>query len=457
MTTVPANEHLSALLATYQYAEKMFSQLVAEVVAAEMRRDEAEKFKIEAFKRLQKARERYNADATTHDMAQGNYTEGKLQNLAGHSHNMEIDPKRDTRKQQVNQDISRNDPVHSNGGRRSPKSSPRRNSENIQSSPVLPKEPSIPAADQELLSPRKPIKQTIAQEARGNKGPRSPTSPSNKDKKSKVEFPTHVKSPITPADQEILSPRRSIRATIAESNAAKTVPPEPPISPFETNGERRATFSPDTRASAVGSESNRGAGSSHDRAQKEGSRRKNRSIVVSLKAYKEPKPTLQISRGRSREWLDENVDYEAFGLVKNFYQAAFGTKTNEKAQRITTRTIVLSDETNDLVSDTGKIQEMYVVKNTNDTSDGTEGTLSQRNRAAHALVDPPQSHPFALFFAPKKTLSTSDIYYVGHWKVQDGKILDPPEMVNGYLRQAMAKFSFAGVDKNIVDAFNRDV
>jgi hypothetical protein len=101
------------------------------------------------------------------------------------------------------------------------------------------------------------------------------------------------------------------------------------------------------------------------------------------------------------------------------------------------------------------IQEMYVIKGTGENNGG--GSPGQRDRAAHALVDPPQALPIALFFAPKKTLNTSDIYYVGHWKVVDGKVLDPVELVNGHLRHTMAKLAFAGVDRNIVGAFNRDV
>lgn len=278
-----------------------------------------------------------------------------------------------------------------------------------------------------------------------------PPSPSMS-KRSLDDRPVLGRSPLSEADQKLLSPRIPIRKIIAESNsgAVKGLPPPPPVTPKESPGkvmiDSHVVVQPSASVPDTTLPNKAGPSTITPRTRKK--------TVVALRAYSQPKPTLQITSGRSREWLEKNFNYEAFGLVKRFYQASFGTKTNEKTQKVTVRTILLTDEWNDLAKDTRMVQEMYVLKGTGESSNGL--FPGQRDRAAHALVDPLQSLPIALFFSPKKALNTSDIYYVGHWKVVDGKVLDPPEMMNGQLRQTVAKFVFAGVDKNIVDAFNKE-
>jgi hypothetical protein len=451
MVTVTVDEHLNSLLAVYQYAEKIYCQMVSDVVAAEIRRNEAEMFKIDAFEMLQKAREKFgtlgtetSSEESKQSMSQNEQSELKLN---GSSSVSAIDrTKKRIRKHpaKTENDVSRSpisQPVHSPSA---PKIGP---------SLVSPKFPLLPLTNQDLLPPRSPNKETITGELLPKVGPVSPTSSPLRTKRTFEEKPMLSRSPLSAADQEMLSPRKSIRAMIAEAKAQKgALPGVPPIGAGESNNEKPETNPPAAlSADIVISET---PTPTHERRMEPHTRKKPRGVVVALKAYSQPKPTLEITRGRSREWLENNFNYEAFGLVKKFYEASFGTKTNERAQKVTVRTIVLTDEWNDLAKDTSMIQEMYVVKGTGENS-GSVGP-AQRDRAAHALVDPPQSLPIALFFAPKKALKTSDIFYVGHWKVVDGNVLDPPEMMNGQLRQTIVKLSFAGVDKNIVDTFNRD-
>ena len=115
--------------------------------------------------------------------------------------------------------------------------------------------------------------------------------------------------------------------------------------------------------------------------------------------------------------------------------------------------MVLSDEWNDLAANTTEIQEVYIGQNHHTNS---YPKPSLRDKAAEALVMPPQKEPFAIFLAPKNSKRTSEIYYVGHWQVQDGKMLSPPVSKKGQMMQALAKLTFAGIDKRIVDAINED-
>lgn len=161
---------------------------------------------------------------------------------------------------------------------------------------------------------------------------------------------------------------------------------------------------------------------------------------------------LEIAKGRNREWYDNHFDCVSLGLVQKFYQAAFGTVTHEKTKKLTVITIVMNDEWNDLVRDTSQLQDMYIGK-----SSDPDAKPNLRDKAAEALVFPaPQREPVALFFAPKNGMGTSDIYYAGHWKVVDGKLLTPLRDVKGQPRQCLAKLKFAGIDQALVDAINHD-
>jgi hypothetical protein len=174
-----------------------------------------------------------------------------------------------------------------------------------------------------------------------------------------------------------------------------------------------------------------------------------RSLMITAKDL--VSPVLDICKGRSREWYEENLDCESLGLVKRFYQAALGTKTHAASNQIYISSVLLNDEWNDLATNTSEVQELYIGVSTN--SDGKE-TL--RDRAARALVQPPQKEPLAIFFAPKNELGTDNVYYGGHWKVVAGNMFEPPLVMKGEPRQCLVKLVFSGVDPEIVKAVNAD-
>ena len=445
---VPVEEHLNSLLAAYQYAEKIYNQTVTDAVAAEIRRNEAERFKIDTFEMLRKAREKFGTlgNETSINESKQSVSENELPELKKEGNHSSVSTVDRTKKR------TRKHPAKTeNDFSLGPISQPMHSLSVPKNEPSL---PLFPLTSQELRPPRSPDKQTITGQLLPKVGPVSPPSSPVRVKGTSEEKPMLSRSPLPAADQEMLSPRRAIRAMIAEAKALKGVLPEvPPISAVERSNEKPVTHPPAAQSSDVVKSGT--PTPTRQRRLEPHTRKKPHGVVVALRAFSQPKPTLQITKGRSREWLEKNFNYQAFGLVKKFYDASFGTKTNEKAQKVTVRTIVLTDEWDELATDTSMTQEMYVLKGAGENSGSVD--LAQRDRAAHALVDPPQSLPIALFFAPKKTLNSSDLYYVGHWKVVGGKVLDPPEMMNGQFRQAVAKFAFAGVDKNIVDTFNAGI
>ena len=160
-------------------------------------------------------------------------------------------------------------------------------------------------------------------------------------------------------------------------------------------------------------------------------------------------PVLEICKGRTCDWYEANLDSSNFGLVKRFYQAALGTKTSATTNRVYISSILLNDEWNDLVGKTSQVQELYL-----GTSSSPDGKETLRDRAARALVQPPQKEPLAIFFAPKNKLQTENVYYGGHWKVIAGHMLEPPQIVKGQPRQCLVKFVFSGVNMDLVKAIN---
>ena len=176
-----------------------------------------------------------------------------------------------------------------------------------------------------------------------------------------------------------------------------------------------------------------------------------RRTIIPLESKNMDLPILAICKGRSREWYEANFDAESLGLAKRFYQAALGTKTHASTNQVHISSVLLNDEWNTMATTTAEVQELYIVVSNN--SDGKE-TL--RDRAARALVQPPQQEPAAIFFAPKMTRNTEDVYYGGHWKVVAGSMLDPPRVFKGTPRQCLANFVFCGVDPEIVKAVNGD-
>jgi hypothetical protein len=336
MPEISASEYLNSLLVAYQNAEKHYSQAVADLVSAEIRRDESKTVKDEAFDRLEEAREKYSSP---------NAQKG-------------------------------------GGGK-------------------IPRERSF--------NKKHPGKANSFQK----KGPGKANSFQKKGPGKANSF------------------NKTHNASHATKKGGSAPPPAPAPTPV--------------RSPVPGSK----------KAPKIFSKRDLRRSIPVVKLTFEPLESetnvLEICKGRSREWFDDHLDCESLGLVKKFYQASFGTKTHEKTQKVSVFTIVLNEDWNDLVTKTSELQEMYIGKNTD-----PNGKATMRDRAAEALVAPPQKEPIALFFAPKNSKGTSDIYYGGHWRVVDGKLLRPPRSVKGQLRQCLAKFEFVGVDKAIVEAINRD-
>lgn len=314
MPEISASEYLNSLLAAYQTAEKHYSQAVTDLVAAEIRRDEAKTAKEEALIRLENARAKYGGTSS-----RKNPSPKKRNSLRGAQNKSPIFLKRGS----------------FSFGKKGTGKTHGSNNQKLESVPL---EPPIP----------------------GSKKP----------------------------------PKIFSKSQLKRLSTSKIAP-----GPFEPLESVRGVY--------------------------------------------------DVCKGRSREWFDENLNCESLGLVRKFYQASFGMKTNEKTKEINLYTIVLNDDWNDLVSKTSEIQEIYIGKSTD-----PKAKLTTRDKAAKALVDPLHKEPIGLFFAPKNTKGTSDIYYVGHWKVVDGTILRPPRNVKGQPRQCLAKFKFVGFDQAIVEAIN---
>eukprot|EP00934_Nitzschia_sp_Nitz4_P007022 Nitzschia sp. Nitz4//scaffold48_size128905//118304//119320//NITZ4_003621-RA/size128905-processed-gene-0.125-mRNA-1//-1//CDS//3329553045//7012//frame0 len=337
MPEISASEYLNSLLVAYQNAERTHSQAVADVVAAEIRRDEAQKAKDDALARLEEARTKYSSQSSK---------------------------PADTGKQPIQRKKS---------GEQGRKKTLTRHSSG--------KASNVPRKGDESKTHDSP-----AMEA--SKAAAVPGPPPLESKSSTI----------------VLSPR-------AGSKKAPKI--------FSTGGKASI------RTSSIA------------------------GVLVPLNV---PRNVLEIAKGRSREWYGRNFDCQVLGVVKKFYLGAFGTKTNEQNKKVTVQTIVLNDEWNDLVSETNQIQELYIGSSTD-----KDAKVTMRDKAAEALVNPPQKDPVALFFAPKNATGSSDIFYGGHWQVVDGKMLHPPRSVKGQPRQCLAKFQFVGINEAIVETLNRDV
>lgn len=319
---------LNSLLTAYQYAEKVYGHTVSDLVAAEIRRDEALQVKNAAFAKLEEAREKIHSAPTA-----------KMRQLASNPPRAPA-PKILTKNSMKRISSNRNDV----------ESEPKQDENKIQG-----------------------------------------------EKKEDIQKPDELK--------------RS--------------------SPMKTNSRNLGGIS-----RSVG-----------------GRRGSKASVPAVLEDAEINKPVFEICKGRTREWLDQHLDCDSLSLVKNFFRASFGTKTNARSKKVTVFTIVLNDEWSDLAVNTSEIQEVYIGQNHHSNPNPKP---SLRDKAAEALVMPPQKEPLALFFAPKNSKKTTEIYYVGHWQVQDGKMLSPPVSKKGQMRQALAKFKFVGIDKRIVDAINEE-
>lgn len=107
-----------------------------------------------------------------------------------------------------------------------------------------------------------------------------------------------------------------------------------------------------------------------------------------------------------------------------------------------------------LATNTDDIQELYIGKSpTGAATSGKKGASpqipSRRDKAVGALAAP-QQESVALFFAPTKRYG--HIYYVGHWKVIHGELLDPPKIVQEQPRKCWIHFKFVEINPAVTEA-----
>jgi len=334
MPEISASEYLNSLLQAYQSAEKIYTQAVSDLVAAEIRRDEASTARDEALQRLEEARAKYGP---------GNKAANGEQKL------------------NKSNSFSRR------------KGGPGKSSS----------------------FKKKALRQSRSFDRTPRKGESNPPSP--------------PKPPLSRSPSFDDKNRETTKSPIQRSLSDSERGLEPGVTAGNTNGTNEILLSP-----RAGSKKAPKIFRNGNHKSEEAPKRKSAKLVVGpLAPLDTPFKICDITKGRSRNWMQKNIDCVSLGLVKKFYQAAFGLVTNEKTKEISVHTIVLNDEWNELVTDTSEIQEMYIGK-----SSDPNAKPSSRDRAALALVKPPQREPIALFFAPKKAQGSNDIHYGGHWKVE---------------------------------------
>jgi hypothetical protein len=434
MPEVSAGEYLHSLLQAFQNAEKIYCQSVADVVDAEIRRDVAMKQKDEAFSRLEEAREKFSGGTMVKDRPDDPAEKNSL------SKSNRLPNRRISRVKSST--FGKNSPNKNHNNNYDPTSDENKNVSNSASSSgvhhhMVSTTDSDPLGsnaneDVSFTQDKKPL--PIVQSSRA--GSKKAPSIFRKGTSSEVHHPmvsTTVSDPFGSNDNEDIgfthdkTPPSIIQSPRAGTKKAPSI-------------FRKGTGGRLSQSNAIEKRSSTRAG-----------------ILDPLSS---PMVVYELSKGRTREWLDTHLDCDRVGLVRKFYQASFGTKTNQETKKLSVSTIVLNDEWNDLVTSTSEIQELYVSKNTNsptNANSATSGHLqpSLKDKAAEALVSP-QKEPIALFFAPKKKREPSNLFYAGHWRVIDGHKLDPPSFVKGQARQCQVKFEFVGVDRTIVDAMNED-
>ncbi|CAJ1961063.1 unnamed protein product [Cylindrotheca closterium] len=458
MSQVPAREHLKSLIDFYQAAEKLHREAEADVVFAKKRRDEARTMKAETWDQLAEARKKYD--------------------VADLEFPVPVPlPQRESSRRLVKKPVVRKSSVRSNREEESSpyppaalpdeegnlaedvspsrRYKPLQNEDELKSDlrklvPLIPNltEQDAPGTPQERTrkSNVAPVPDSAQQDAPGT--PRR----SQKSKMLPIPDSAEQDAPGTPrrsrksnlpsipnsTDQgsgALGTPHRTRKPKMAPiPDSAELVPGTPGTPHRSRKSSRRVLVSPAGRKSTVVG----GSFSMHRRS-------------IALESKNMDLPVLAICQGRSREWYEANFDAESLGLAKRFYQAALGTKTHATTNQVHISSVLLNDEWNKMATTTSEVQELYI--GVSNTSDGKE-TL--RDRAARALVQPRQQEPVAIFFAPKKTRNTEDVYYGGHWKVVAGKMLEPPRVVKGMPRQCLVSFVFCGVDPNIVKAVNGD-
>jgi hypothetical protein len=444
MTDVPASEYINSLLAFYQTAEKIVRQAEADVVFAKKRREEARNIKDEAVARLEEAQKKYDI---------GNFT------LPDRSPSLNEVSKRLVKRTVHHQGRrksssggSREKSSHSGDGYKSDDPSASVGYSTLQQDRRLAKGTKLPNMNSNADDLSTPVASPLMQDSNSKHRSR----PSKVPKPQKLVSPSGRRSTSIDGYQSddpsasvrhapLQQDRRSAKGSkLPNMNSNADDLSTPVSSPLmqDSNSKHRSRPSKVPKPQKLVSPSGR-------RSTSVGAAISKRSLMIPARDL--VSPVLDICKGRSREWYEENLDCESLGLVKRFYQAALGTKTHAATNQIYISSVLLNDEWNDLATNTSEVQELYIGVSSN--SDGKE-TL--RDRAARALVQPPQKEPLAIFFAPKNELGTDDVYYGGHWKVVAGNMFEPPRVMKGTPRQCLVKLVFSGVDPEIVKAVNAD-
>ena len=170
------------------------------------------------------------------------------------------------------------------------------------------------------------------------------------------------------------------------------------------------------------------------------------------------------SVGRTREWLNKNLDFthEGCGFTAKFSQCSFGTSTTTARTKkcVIIQWIVLNDAMNDLVSSYDEIQKFYVGTGSNKHKFGT--ALIQQIRSGNVdgggagVTDCSNDTkdggaPVAFFQAPKKGEKTKNLYYVGHWIPISYELFpkDEPFLYKNCPRQMLIELQFSHFDNRL--------
>ncbi|KAL3941514.1 MAG: hypothetical protein SGBAC_004132 [Bacillariaceae sp.] len=431
MSQVPAREHLKTLIEFYHAIEKLHREAEADVVFAKKRRDEARTMKTEAWDRLAEARNKY--DITDLDFPVTSPI-----------------PQRESSRRLIKKAVIRKSSLRPQEGETSPYPPPPADDEGNLSEDVSPSRRDPLHKETEVnhkLKKLEPIPNFVEQ------GSGTPGTPQNSRKSKMDPFPNSVEQGLsTPGNPQ--RPRQSKMVPIHDSAGRGSGTPGTPqrtrkskMVPIPKLAEQGLSTPGTPQRSRKSTK--KLVGSPAGRKSTLGNSMHRKTIPLDSKDI--DLPILSICKGRSRDWYEANLDSESLGLAKRFYHAALGTKTRASTNQVHISSVLLNDEWNAMATNTSEVQELYI--GVSNTSDGKE-TL--RDRAARALVQPPQREPVAIFFAPKKTRNTDDVYYGGHWRVVAGSMLEPPHVINGMPRQCLAKFIFCGVNPDIVKAVNGD-
>ena len=171
------------------------------------------------------------------------------------------------------------------------------------------------------------------------------------------------------------------------------------------------------------------------------------------------------SVGRTREWLNKNLDFthDGCGFTTKFSQCGFGSKTVRT--KCVIQWIVLNDAMNDLVSSFDETQKFYVGTGSNKHKFGTalieqiSGTIDGGGGAggggagagASNCTNDKNGRAVAFFQAPKKGEKTKNLYYVGHWVPTSYELFpkDQPFLYKNCPRQMVIELQFSHFDNKL--------